>query len=262
MTLRFQEIHQIDEKGCNHSKWMEILAGYKMLDRLNFVLKLDENLIKENELRCIDIETMDIINKHKSKIKDIKDKKWLKFVNMNLFPWTINLLINENSDIKDKLKKIKGIITSIEILENIKNPIDYINLNNNKLVKIIKTDLWLYFWLDDITMSLLQNNNDGFIMEELNNYLQPDLIDFIKIDINLTRLIITDKEKFKDFFWILFNEKKWLVWCKIIFEGVETKEELDIILTKINKHKEWIKKSNIKIYFQGYYFHKPEVISS
>jgi len=258
--LRYQEIIACDKNNKPIKKGAELLAWTEILDKLSVLYRLTDNIIKEREFTNIDYEMLDIIIKNKDAIKKMKEKYNLHFINMNFFPRTMEE-ISHNKELQDKLKELKDVVTSLEIIENIQNPISYLQKNAQGFKKNIKEELWFKLWLDDVTLSwLLEDDGNWFLIEELKHYIETNTISFIKIDMRLTNLIIKDIETRKKLFNTLFTEKLGLKWSKIIIEWIETKEELDVITDIIDENIEWIKKHNIKFYFQWYYFHKPEVL--
>jgi len=258
--LRYQNVYQYNENNNIQKKWIELLAWQDTLLKLFSIYKIGDNIIRENELKNIDYYMINVIKENKQKINDIKKDKNLDFVNLNLFPWTLEEIINNKSKQKD-LKILKETITSVEIIEDLNWPNNYLKSNRNNLNKIIIEKLGFNLWLDDVTMWLLLDaDKKGFIIEELKNYIEHNIISFIKIDIKLTKLIIKDSNIKKNLFNVLFDKKLGLNKTKVVFEWIENKEELKVITDCLSKNKEFIKQRNIQFLFQWYLFHKPSVL--
>jgi len=142
--------------------------------------------------------------------------------------------------LKDKIK-----LLTLEILENWFKNNNFINTEEFKEACIWLKELWFKFSLDDIPN----------FTSSVSNYKDIEL-NQVKLDLTQTqKLIKFDWSEENEKFWKEFKEYIEKIWVnELILEWIETYNDFLTIEQQLDN----LFNHNIKIYYQGYYFEKPQ----
>lgn len=254
--LRYQNIYEIDV-DLPKLKKRELLASINKVVELQQLLALSNINNEQEKLIQFDLEMILILSKYIPIIKEYKLP-----VSFNLYPVSLFYLI-ENKD-KSEIQKYINILKSlanqlkwnfsIEIVENWFE--DYCLQNNTKskmYLDFLKS-IWITVSIDDIVMSGITDlkNTNHHTLYRMISLFKKENIKYLKFDISFTNYLVNKPKILNLLFKMINNKYNNKV---IILEWIETRSMVDIFEKYKNKY------NKIKLYYQWFYFHKPETLS-
>ena len=254
--LRYQNIFEI-ENNKEKIKKREVLAPISEIQELVSILSLPNINQEQEKIISFDLYMLDVLNKYSDWLK--KDNIPISF---NLYPVTLLWLIdNKENKAKKYIKILKDINCkmnwnfSVEILENWLKEYSLVNTEKAKIYLDFLKSIWIVISVDDLIINWINwiiNNNSHNLFSML-YILNEDNIKYLKFDISFTQYLVNNQEMLV-FIFKMFNNKFNNNNKIIILEWIETQNMVNIF----EKYKKQF--NNIKLYYQGFYFHKPETL--
>jgi len=254
-NLRYQNIYEIKEEKPVFKK-MELFASVSKLKELQQILTITDINIQQQRLIAFDLEMLNILFKYKDKLK----QQWTLF-SFNLYPVTLLWLINNQNkpNVEIYINKLKQIAKelnwnfSIEILENWLLDYSLQNKDKSKLYFDFLKSIWITISIDDIIINGMGDflNKNNHTLHKMINLFKEENVKYLKFDISFTNYLVNKPLILNILFKMIsrkYNNKI------IILEWIETENMVKVF----EKYKHTY--NNIKIYYQWYFFHKPETL--